>query len=531
MVRFRASRRRARATVGVLLAPAALLLIALPLAAQPSQPRPSSGALLPIEGTIDDILRDSLKRRIDAARTDGHRVLIFELNTPGGLVSSALDICRVIKSQPPEIRTVAWVHSQAYSAGAMIALACNEIWMSPSSAIGDAAPIMISPQGVQELGTTERAKAESPILLEFRDSALRNGYSPLLAEAMVTVGAEVWWLERTDGSQRRFVSGDEKRRLIDDTAADQREWRLVETYTIEVDGQPRVMNTHQPVDSAESLLTMSQYDAIGYGFARGLASGPPELAERLGLATVPVRLVPSGWENFATWLNSPIVRGILLILVLVGAWAEFQHPGLILPGVTALVALAIFLAAPYAAGLASVWMFVLVGLGLVLLALEIFLIPGFGFAGLLGAALLIVGLLASFVPTEPGAPPFALPSLQGTWSALVTGLKVMASSIIVSIAGIVLLAQYLPKTRLAGGVVSANPEAAVLVVPDPAARVAQVGDVGIVTGDLRPGGQARFGQEVVDVASQGEYVPAGRRVQVIRREGMNVVVRPLPDEA
>ncbi len=500
-----------------------------PLAAgdPPARPR---GAVIPINGTIDDIMRDSIERRLREALDAGATTIIFEMDTPGGLVSSALDICRLIKNVPSNIRTVAWVNPQAYSAGAMISVACREIWMSPSSSIGDCAPIMVVPLGgVQELGGAERAKAESPILQEFRDSAARNGYDPLLSRAMVVVGEEVWWIERPgDTPERRFVVTEEKKKLIDEVAPEQREWRLVESYTEPVTG--KVIPLAQPVDRADELLTMSQFDAVAFGFARGIATNLNDLTEHLGLAAGPVRYERSGWEKFAAWLNSPVVRGILLVIVLVGGYLEFQSPGLILPGATALIALAIFLAAPYAAGLAGIWTVVILGVGVILLGIELFVLPGFGIVGLVGVLLILVGLLATFVPQEPALPTFSPPNLRGMWEGLLTGMKVLTASVLVSMAGIALLVRYLPRTRVAAGVVLANPNADALALSDAHPEVAAVGDVGVVTGDLRPGGQARFGQEIVDVTSQGEYVEAGRRVQVIRREGMRIEVRPLPDE-
>jgi membrane-bound serine protease (ClpP class) len=218
--------------------------------------------------------------------------------------------------------------------------------------------------------------------------------------------------------------------------------------------------------------------------------------------------------------------------MLMGAYLEFQSPGLIVPGAAALVALAIFLGAPYAAGLADIWTIALLVIGLALLAVEIFLIPGFGIAGVCGIVLIVAALVGSFVPAEPGAPPFSWPDLQGTWEALETGIIVLASSVIIAVTGMALLARYLPSMPFGRRLVLANPEdAGALAVSDPHPDVALVGDVGIVTGDLRPGGQVRFGQTVVDVHSQGEYVDAGRRVQVIAHDGPKVIVRPLPDEA
>lgn len=504
----------------------ACTLASLPLAAE--QPvTPTSGIVIPIRGVIDEIMRDSIERRLDEARAAGAGTVIFELNTPGGMVTSALDICRLIKGLPSEIRTVAWVNPQAYSAGAMVSVACHEIWMSPSSSIGDCAPIMVTPVGgLEQLGEAERAKAESPILQEFRDSAARNGYDPLLSRAMVAVGTQVWWIENTQTGERRFVSDDEKDELVD--KPDQPVWMLARTYKLP--GTDREYPVEQPVDREDTLLTLSQYDAVGFGFAKGIADDLRDLTNRLGLARTPQRLELTGWENFAAWLNSPLVRGLLLVIVLIGAYIEFQSPGLILPGATALLALAIFLAAPYAAGLATVWPIILLGLGLILLAIEIFVLPGFGIAGLLGLALMLVAIVASFIPAEPELPTFSAPSLHGITQGLKTAVAVLFGSLAVSLVGIVLLAKYLPQSRLSRGVVSANPIGDAMALNEAYATVALVGDVGVVTGDLRPAGQARFGGEIVDVRSQGEYVGAGRRVQVIRREGMNILVRSLPDE-
>ena len=520
-----------RAIVGRGCALGLLLICSAALWAQETRPAPKA-VVIPIEGMINDVLRRSIERRLDEARADGVNLIIFEMDTPGGLVTSALDISKLIKKLPDEgIRTVAWVNDQAYSAGALISVAAQEILMSSAASIGDCAPIMVSPiGGMTELGETERAKAESPILQEFRDSAIRNDYDPLLCRAMVTVGVEVWWLENIESGERKFVDANKKMDLIDDADDEQRLWRVVETYV-----DPRTdkeVAAKTPTDEESELLTLSESEALVYGFASAIASDLEEVAAHLGLPGLLERAEASGWEVFAMWLNSPLVRGILFVIMLMGAYLEFQSPGLIVPGATALVALAIFLGAPYAAGLADIWTILLLAIGLALLAVEIFLIPGFGIAGVCGVVLIIVALLGSFVPAEPGAPPFSWPDLQGTWEALETGIIVLASSVIIAVTGMALLARYLPSMPFGRRLVLANPEdAGALAVSDPHPDVALVGDVGIVTGDLRPGGQVRFGQTVVDVHSQGEYVDAGRRVQVIAHDGPKVIVRPLPDEA
>jgi len=507
----------------------AAALLSTPLRAVRQEPAPRA-AIVPIHGTIDDVLRRSVERRVRLARQRGANLIIFEMDTPGGLVTSALDLAGFIKRLPEQgVRTVAWVNDQAYSAGALLSVAAQQIYVSSTASIGDCAPIMVTPVGgMEQLGDTERAKAESPILQEFRDSAIRNGYDPLLCRAMVTVGTEVWWIENTRTGQRRFVEGPEKQRLIDDLEPEKREWKLVEEYRHPL--ADRLVPLRQPIDRDDELLTLGADEAVAFGLAAGMASNVEQLSEQLGLTVQPMRLDMSTWERFVVWLNSPLVRGILFVIMLVGAYMEFQSPGLIAPGATALVALAIFLGAPYAAGLADIWTIVLLVIGVLLLLVEVFVIPGFGIAGISGLLLIGIALIGSFVPTEPGAPPFSLPTLQGTWDAIKTGVIVLSSSTIIAVVGIMLLAKYLPYTPLTRRLVLANPEPA----PTPSAPVLQPpvmpGDIGVVTGDLRPGGQARFGQHIVDVTSQGEYVEAGTRVQVLRIEGMNVVVRPLPDE-
>lgn len=494
-------------------------------------------AIIPIEGEIDDIMLRSLERRITDAQADGVSTIAFEMSTPGGVVTSAIKICTLIKQLPDQgIRTIAWVRDDAYSAGAMISVACQQLVMGTRSKIGDCAPIMIDPTGgLEELPQAERAKVESPILEEFLDSATRFGYPWPLCRAMVAVGVEIWWVENTVTGERRFVDATQKAELFAEAASQPTTapaapaWRLVETYTDPLTGEPHPLE--QPIDSPETLLTLSQSRAVALGFARQIVADANELAAFAGTNPAQLRSYHiTGWETFARWLNSPLVRGVVFVIMLIGAYIEFHSPGLILPGATALIALAIFLGAPYAAGLADIWTIILLVVGLVLLGIEIFVIPGFGITGILGVLLIIVSFVGTFVPREPGMPPIYWPSLRGTWTAIQTGIIVLASSLIIAVTGIMLLIRFLPQMPGANRILLENPQLAggTLEMP-PEPEVALVGDVGIVVAPLRPGGLARFGQHVVDVTSQGEYVDSGTRVQVLERLGPRVVVRPLTD--
>ncbi len=506
-----------------------LLMVSGPISAD--QPRAARQiAVVPIEGVINDVLARSIERRVAEARAAGATTIVFQLNTPGGLVTSALSISRSIKSLPKEIHTVAWVKNEALSAGALISVACREIVMSSASTIGDCAPIMISPVGgLEELGDAERAKAESPVLQDFRDSAARNGYDALLCRAMVSVGEEVWWIERINGGERRFVDTAEKKRLIDAVEEGQRAWRLATSYLDPVSGAECTLI--QPIDNATQLVTLSQSEAVAFGLASAIVSDEAGLREHILPQASVVRYEISAWEHFALWLNSPLVRGIVFVIMIVGAYIEFQSPGLLIPGGVALLALGVFLGAPYAAGLADIWTIILLVLGVVLLAVEIFILPGFGVAGIAGIVLILGSLLGTFIPREPGAPLFSVPNMQATWDALKTGILVLSTSLIASSVGIVLLARYLPQLAVSRGLISSNPNEPTTPPVVSSELVGLEGDVGVVVAPLRPGGLARFGAHVIEVHSQGDYIDNGTRVQVLRREGMTVYVRSMRAEA
>lgn len=514
---------------------AGVLLLAAAWWPAGAQDKPSArggAALIRIQGPIDEITRESIERRLNEATSAGVEAVIFRLDTPGGGVGPALAICRMIKTLPSELRTVAWVDPMALSAGAMISVACQEIWMSPASSIGDSAPIIVGPAGMAELGDTERAKVESPILQEYRDSAARHGHDPVLLRAMVTLSEEVWWLESVaDPAVRKIVDGARKKELLDDVAAEERAWRLVRNFRLpwwDDDRDP--LPVRQPIDGDGDLLTLSQYDAVGLGLARGIARSPEELLAKLEITGPLLSLEQTGWEKFAAWLNSPLVRGALLVIAMIGLYMEFQSPGLILPGATALIAGAIFIAAPYAAGLGNVWALALIVLGLILIAVELFVLPGFGLAGILGAVSLLAGIVGTFIQYDPQLPTFSPLMWEATRKGLATGFQVLLGSMAVALVGILMLIKVLPETRMVDGIILSNPE---LVGPDPSdpqTLVGQIGDVGVVVGTLRPSGQARFGQELVDVTALGEYVEAGQRVQVVRRSGKRIEVRVLPDQ-
>jgi membrane-bound serine protease (ClpP class) len=502
-------------------------------------------AVLPVTGMINDVTLTSLERRVGEARSQGASVIVLEMDTPGGLVSSALQITTYIKQL--DLSTLAWVRPNAYSAGAMISLACDGIVMSPRSRVGDSAPIMIGPGGgPAEIGETERAKAESPILEDFRDSANRNGYPQLLTEAMVRLLPAIYMIRHQPDGEVRYVRADELDKYGLDEAA------LITPANNDPPSQAPEAPTPAPqnappaaaaatgwslvklVNPADTLLTLSQDEAVEHGFARRIIADEKELAAYLSVDEV-IRLPETWSEQLVNWLTSPAVRSVLMLVLVLGVYMELQSPGLGLPGALALGALVVLLGAPYLAGLAGVMDMVFIAAGMALVAVELFVLPGFGIAGILGLVMMFIGLVMTFVPNDPG--PGILPTLPGSWEMLQTGvITVLASGIVGSIAILILMRYFgmlpflrsmiltdqQPTLTTAAGSLTSTPAAAVVDADHP-----PVGAIGTATTRLRPVGQARFDDHLVEVMARDRWVDVGSRVRVVDTTGGQITVEPM----
>jgi membrane-bound serine protease (ClpP class) len=475
------------------------------------------------EGEVDNFMRDSIKSRIGTARNLGAEVVILKLDTYGGLVTAGLDISRFIKQQD-DLYILCYVDDKAISAGAMIALACDAIAMEPASQIGDAGLIAVGPGGAPvSLDPTQRAKGESPVIADFRDSAERNGYSPVLAEAFVRVAQDVYWIENADTGERRFVDGTEYEQLTSAGAfgAAEPAWRDVD-------------DTLRPIDGPEGLLTLSEIAAARIGLSTGTYPTVQDLATERGW-TVVTTLRPSAGEKLVGFLSSYAVRGVLITLLFLGIYMSFSHPGTGLPEVASALCLAILFGVPWLTGFAQWYEVVLVLIGVLLLAVELFLIPGFGVAGIAGIIAILMGLAMTFVaPLAPAG----MPVLYGVdWSSLGYGLLTVVVSLLCSVLLWFWLSRYLPSLPYANRLILKDEPLSPADVLQRAARDAAwplPGMIGTAVSDLRPGGTARFAISEADpddtanadVVSDRGFIPAGSRLAVVEVHGNRVVVRP-----
>lgn len=484
--------------------------------AQTTQPTPT--VVITLTGEIDDYARDNLFRRFAQARAMGAHTIILELDTPGGLVTSGLNITEFLRSLD-DLHVIAYVHHEAYSAGSMIAMACNEIVMEPGAMIGDCAPIVFTDEeGLKTMGETERAKAESPILADFYASAQRNGYDPLLVSSMVSIKHEVHWLQSPDGT-RKFVDENEYKDLL-------------------TKGWKPVRGVPDPVNRG-TLLTVDSNLAQTLGISKATYASIDALATARSLH-VEATLEPTGGEMFIRWLGSTLVRAVLIFVLIQSMYIVFSHPGHGMAETIAAVALSILILVPLLTGYASWLDITLILLGIALMALDIFVIPGHFLPALIGLGLFLFGLILTFVGPEPGVPGWS-PDLPETWGMLQTGLLVVTGAMLASIVVSVLLSRYIGSLPYFGKLVLTNTS------PQPPRHAATldaplnnpwpaVGTVGVAVTDLHPGGSAQFPdaahgeQRIADVISESGYVSKGSAIAVRELRGAYAVVRIIPAE-
>ena len=504
--------------------------------------------IVPIRGMITDVTFNSIQRRLKRVDEGNFDLVIFEMDTPGGILGTTLDICDAIfELRDNGIKTYAWINTDAYSAGTIIALATDGIVMARNATIGDCMPIMIiggTPSAVDE---DIEPKLLSPLLEKLEESIRRSRYDYDMVMAFIRPEVVMFWVENTQTGEKRFVEPHERNRLFGIDPEDRgggllnlfgrgepkesvrepipdseskTDWR----YVKEVPGYGEV---RQPIVTDRNLLTMHTRKATAYGFSLATLIDEDDIRRHFNVTGVIERAENNWFEAIIEWLASPTIRGILFLLLMLGAYAEFQAPGFGVPGIVALVALILFLGAPYLAGITVEWEIVAIILGLLLIALEVFVIPGFGVAGILGTLLLVTGLLFSFVPPELGRGDWQpyLPSMEMSYKALARGLYSLLGGMTGSFVCMYFLAKYFRRIPVAGRIIAANPAHANIMMDDPYGGAAQVGDIGRSESLLRPAGKARFGALLVDVVSEGEYIQKGVRVEVIERAGNRVVVR------
>ena len=479
----------------------------------------AKAAIIICENMIDDGLYKSIQRRTQTALDWGATYLIYEISTYGGLVKSADDISKyLILDVSKKAHTVAYVTTEAISAGAMISVSCQDIIMLENTTIGDCAPIIISPGA--KLEGVEREKQESFIRAAFDRAAEANKYPQALLRAMVTMQIEVYRVKNLKTGKPEFIES----------------IRLSEKDPNEYD-----LDNKELIVEKDKILTLTASDAFEYGIARGVVkdrAGALEfLAGRDGVAfTSETMVLETMWsEEMVRWLNSPAVMGILVMLAMLGVYVELNSPGVGLPGLVAVICIVIIIGSKYLTGMAN-WIEValfIVGLGL--LMVEIFILPGFGIAGFLGIVCILAGLFGMLIKNPPDRLPW--PQTQLDWQLFTDGILGMSLGFVGFVILAWLLAKYLPKLEFLSGLTlmpalaKQGDEVEInLTAPVMGETVSvKVGDIGEVVSTLRPAGKGKFGQAIVDCVAVAEFLDKGARIEIIEIHGNRVVVRAMED--
>lgn len=419
-----------------------------------------SGAVhrIPVTGVVELGLAPFIERSLEEAAAVGARAVILDMDTPGGRIDAAERIADALRDSPVPVYTL--VNRRAISAGALIALSTDRIYMRPGSVMGAATPVDGS-------GTKASEKIVSVMRSEMRALAEEAGLDPEIAAAMV----------------------DEE---------------------IEIEG----------VVEAGKLLTLTTEDAEALGYAEEVAD-LPALLERLGHAGAPVVTAEANWaELVVRFFSNPMVAPFLLTLGFLGLITEIKTPTFGLAGMAGVVSLGLFFGSHMIIGLAGWEDLIIFGIGLALVGVEVFLIPGFGFFGLLGGIGILAGLYLSLIGNLPTMPDFTQ-----------AGLVLSTTIVLIAVSAWVLIRTLPASSRLArSGIFLTDRMERAIGYESSVRRPELIGKVGKAITDLRPSGTALFEDERVDVVSESSWIMQGSPVRIVAAEGYRHVVRELTEE-
>lgn len=407
-----------------------------------------------IEGDIDLGLAPYVKRVINEAEKNSASAVIFRINTFGGRVDAATQIKDAILNS--KIRTIAFIDKRAISAGALIALSCEKIVMVPSASMG-------ATTVVDQSGQKQSEKYQSYMRSEMRATAEKNGRRTDIAQGMV---------------DEKIVVPD----LQDDST---------------------------------KLITLTSEEAYKFKMADTVVTSIDELKNAFGFKNAEIISVTSNWaEDFVRFLTNPIVSSLLIMIGLIGLYTEIKTPGWGLPGTLGLICLALFFGSGYILQLASIIEIIIFVLGLILLLIEIFVIPGFGIFGIIGIALMIaglfLGLISDFPIVDMNLISLAIIQLAFTF---------FATAIVIA-----LLIKFLPKTNMFNKLILQEKVKEKSGYAIKEKFIDLIGKEGIALTDLRPSGTALIDGKRIDVVTEGDYITHNTSIIVKSVEGSKIVV-------
>lgn len=465
-------------------------------AAKAPQQKFQNAAIIRFEGPITPWLHAYFDRKLEAALKDGADLVVLEIDSPGGLLTESSAIAHRLNDLPG-VHTVAYIPREALSGAALVSLGCDEIVLRPSGRIGDVGLIIID----ETRGIVHHApeKLRSPLVTEIRGLATDHGRPAALVESMVDMDAEVFRYT----NQRTNATGLFTEKEIS-SKADAADWQKQELILESKKG---------------SFLTLTGTRALELGLADANVANLEELKARFEVA--------GRWQSYrfdnvdktVYILNLWYVTGLLFVIGLVGILYECMAPGTCIGGLVGLLCFSLFFWSRFLGGTSGWLEVVLFLVGVVFLAVELFVLPGFGVAGVTGLGLIGVSIVLA---CQTFVVPASLYDFQTTTAAVGTlvGSTVIFLGIAYAMTAYLGQIPILSQLVLAPTPVRANEddeaderEAAGAGVAK--AKKVPVGAYGKTTTILRPSGRATIDGQPLDVVSTGDVIAAGRKIRVV----------------
>ncbi len=423
-----------------------------------------SVVIIEVHDIIDMGLSAHIERVIES--NPQATALILDINTPGGRVDAATLIRDAVMGAPKSMRTVAFINPRAISAGAFISFACDLIFIADGGSMGAATPISLGGGGEAQ---PVAEKMVSYFRAEMATTARAKGRRGDIAEAMVDAEVSI-----------------------------------------------------EGITQAGKLLTLDTAGALRWTIADAKANSLDEVLELLALGGAKRINATMNWgEKLARILTHPILSGILMSVGVLGILIELYQPGFGLPGIVGITCLVVFFTGHLVVNLAGWEEVLLFILGVGLLAVEIFVTPGFGVLGAAGALAILVSLVLAMV-SMPLDVSFSTGNLASSTLRVLLSLGIAVVLFFVAFA-------FLPRSRIFRSALVL--ETAITATAsggregEAIRQVLDSGETGIAESFLRPAGIAKFGDKRIDVVSEGDFIEQGTEIVIVRVSGNRVVVK------
>ncbi len=452
----------------------------------------AKGVLLEITGAIAAGRSRRWQSNLNSTLQSGDvNTWVISIDSSGGSLDNSATLAGWFAAPDPPLRTVAGlVRGEARGDAALVAVACKPLFMQPDSRLGGPGAEAITPEA---LGRYEELIDQIAISTKRSSVLIRGLLDPNLVVHRYT---------NQKTGRVRYATEEDLAADADDAEAERAKWQRGDRIVL-ADG-----------------LTASE--AIALGLADGESRSLEDTSRRVGLGTTPPTVSDRGLVRFVEKIGrSNSLAFLLLFIGFAALSAEANAPGLSLPGFIALICFGFYFWMKFLAGTAEWLELVAFTLGLVCIAIEIFVVPGFGVFGIGGLALTVLGVVLM-------SQTFVIPRNVYQVQVLTRGIWVALGGAAGLVGGFVAIRMMLPHVPLLRGLVMEAPNEEIISESEKLGDYsALLGQTGTATTPLRLSGKARFGDQIVQVVSDGTAISAGDRVRVSEVHATKVVVEPV----